>query len=71
MNNGMGMGHMARIGDSRDTRRALVREPEGKRRLERPRRSWEYNINAYLEEFGWKGVNCFDLVEDVDKLGLL
>ena len=62
---------MARIGDSRDTRRVLVRKPEGKRILERPRRRWEYNIKACLEECGWKGVNWFDLAEDVDKLGLL
>ena len=65
------MGHVARIGDSRDTCRILVRKPEVKRQLERPRRSWEYNIKAYLEEFGWKGANCFDLDEDVDKLWLL
>jgi hypothetical protein len=62
---------MTHIGDSRDTCRVLVRKPEGKRPLERPRRSCEYNIKTYLEECGWKGVNWFDLAEDVDKLGLL
>ena len=62
---------MALIRDSRDTCRILVRQPEGKRPLERTRRSWEYNVKAYLEECGWKAVNWFDLAEDVDKLGLL
>jgi hypothetical protein len=71
MNNTMDRGHMARIGDSRDTCRFLIRKPEGKRPLERPRLSWEYNIKAYLEECGWKLVNWFDMVEDVHKLGLL
>jgi len=67
----MGRRHMALIRDSRDTCRILVRQPEGKRPLERTRSSWEYNVKAYLEECGWKAVNWFDLAEDVDKLGLL
>jgi hypothetical protein len=44
----MGMGHMTRIGDSRYACRVLVRKPEGKRSLERPRRSWENNTKIDL-----------------------
>jgi hypothetical protein len=62
---------MARIGDSIDTCRLLVRKPEERRPLERPRRSWDYNIKMYLEECVWKGVHWFYLAEDLDKLGLL
>jgi len=40
MNNGIGRGYKARIGDSRDKCKVLVRKPEGKRPLERPRGSW-------------------------------
>jgi hypothetical protein len=57
MNNGIGRGHMARIGDSRDISRFLIRKPEGKTPLERPRRSWEYNTKTDLEECVSKGVN--------------
>ena len=38
------LGHVARIGESRDVCRILVRKPEGKVPLGRPRRRWEDNI---------------------------
>jgi len=57
MNNWIGRGHVARIGDSRDRCRVLVRKLEGKRPLERPRRSWAYDTKIDLEECVWKGVN--------------
>ena len=37
---------------SRNAYRILVRKPEGKRPLVRPRRSWEDNIKMYLKEVG-------------------
>ena len=39
-------------------RGVLVRKPEGKRPLERPRRRWEDNINVDFQEVGcgvWTG----------------
>jgi hypothetical protein len=33
-------GHVARMGEGRNTYRVLVGKPEGKRPLERPRRTW-------------------------------
>ena len=40
--------YVSRIGESRDLYRILVRRPEGKKPLGRPRRKWEYNIKMDL-----------------------
>jgi hypothetical protein len=45
-------GHVARMGQGRNTYRALVGEPEGKSPLERPRPRWEDGINMNLREIG-------------------
>jgi hypothetical protein len=37
-------GHVARMGEERGVHKVLVRKPEGKRPLGRPRRRWEDNI---------------------------
>jgi hypothetical protein len=50
-------GHLARIGEKRVVYRVLVGKPEGKRPLGRPRRRWEDNINADLQEVGCGGVD--------------
>jgi hypothetical protein len=39
-------GHVARIGEERGVHRVLVRKPEGKRPLGRPRRRWEDNMKS-------------------------
>ena len=41
------VGHVARIGERRDTYRVLVEEPEEKRTFGRPRRRCEENIKIY------------------------
>jgi hypothetical protein len=46
-------GYVARIGDRRVAQRGLVRKPEGKRSLGRPRCRWEDNIKMDLQEVGW------------------
>jgi len=43
-------GHVARICERRSVYRVLVRKPEGKRILGRPRRRWEDNIKMDLQE---------------------
>ena len=45
--------YVARIGKRRDAYRVMVRKPEGKRPLGRPRRRWEDNTKMDLQEFGW------------------
>ena len=45
-------GHVARVGEGRDVHRVLVRKPEGKRSLGRPRRRWGNNIKMDLQEVG-------------------
>jgi hypothetical protein len=46
-------GHVAHMGEKRNTYRILVGKPEGKRPLERSRRRWRDNINWNLER--WDG----------------
>jgi hypothetical protein len=45
-------GHVARMGPKRTADRILVRKPEGKRPLGRPRRRWVDNIKIDLREIG-------------------
>jgi hypothetical protein len=42
-----------RYGERRGAYRALVRKPEGRRPLGRPRPKWEDNIKVNLREVGW------------------
>jgi hypothetical protein len=43
------------MGEGRNVYRVLVGKPEGKIRLERPRRRWEDGIKMDLREIGWGG----------------
>jgi hypothetical protein len=43
-------GHVARMGEKRNSYRILVGKPEGKRPLGRPRRRWVDNIKIGLRE---------------------
>jgi hypothetical protein len=51
-------------GEGRCVYRVLVGRPEGKRPLERPRRSWEDNIKMDLGEIGIDGADCVRLAQD-------
>jgi hypothetical protein len=42
-------------------------EPEGKRPLGRPRRSWVDNIKMDLGEMGWDGRDWTELAQDRDQ----
>jgi hypothetical protein len=42
----------------------LVRKPEGKRPLGRPRRRWVENIKMDLRQTGWDGTDWIDLAQD-------
>jgi len=56
--------HVARIGKIRAVYSDLVGQPEGKRSLGRPRRSWEDNIKMDLQEMGWRGMDSIDLAQE-------
>ncbi|KAJ4428371.1 hypothetical protein ANN_24390 [Periplaneta americana] len=57
-------GHVARMGESRNAYRVLVRRPEGKRPLGRPRRRWEDNIKMDLREVGYDDREWINLAQD-------
>jgi hypothetical protein len=60
-------GHVARMGEGRNMYRVLVRKPEGKGPLERPRRRWEDGIKMDLSEIGWGVVEWIHLAQDRDR----
>jgi hypothetical protein len=45
----------------------LVRKPEGKRLLGRPRHRWKDNVRIHFREIGWEGVDWMHMVEDRDQ----
>jgi hypothetical protein len=57
-------GHVARMGEKRDVYRSLVRKPEGKRPLGRPRRRRIDNIKMDLLEIGLNVVDWIGLAQD-------
>jgi hypothetical protein len=57
-------GHVVRMGEKRNAYRLLVRKPEGKRPLGRPRRRWIDNIKMYLLELGLIVVDWIGLAQD-------
>jgi hypothetical protein len=55
------------MGEKRNTYRLMVRKPEGKRPLGRPRRRWVDNIKMDLLEMRWGSVDWIGLVQDRDR----
>jgi hypothetical protein len=54
-------GYVARMREKRNACRILVRKPEGKKPLGRPRRRWVDNIKMDVREIGWDGVDWIDM----------
>jgi hypothetical protein len=52
------------MGKRRGMYRVLVREPEGKRPVGRPRRRWDDNIKMDLQEVGCEVVDWIELAQD-------
>jgi hypothetical protein len=59
--------HVVYIGEMRNAYKILVRKPESKRLLRRPRCKWEDNIRMDLDGIGWEGVDWMHLAEDRDQ----
>ena len=53
--------------ERRGAYRVLVRKPEGKGPLERPRLRWEDNIKMDLQEVGCEGKDWIKLDQDRDR----
>jgi hypothetical protein len=64
-------GHVARMGEVRNSYSILVGKPEGRRWLGRPRRGWEDNIGMDVWEIGFGDVDCIYLAQDRDRWWVL
>jgi hypothetical protein len=53
--------------EKRGAFRILVRRPEGRLPLGRPRRRWEDNIKMDIREVGWEGMDWIELAQDRDR----
>jgi len=60
-------GHVGHMGEGRGVYRVLVRKPEGRRPLGRPRRRWEDNLRMDLREVGYGCVDWMELAQDRDR----
>jgi hypothetical protein len=60
-------GYVVRRVERRGVCRVLVRKPDGKRPLGRPRRRWEDNIKMDLQEVGRGFMDLMVLAQDRDK----
>jgi hypothetical protein len=60
-------GHVARMGEDSKVNKVLVRKPEGKRPLGRPRHRWEDGITMDLRESDLGGVDWIRLAQDRDQ----
>jgi hypothetical protein len=50
-----------------DVHTVLVRKPEERRPLERPRRRWEDNITMDFRKVVWGDIDWIDLAQDRDR----
>ena len=65
------VGHVARMVEERGMYRVLVRKPEGRRPLGRPRRRWVDNIRVDLQEVGCGYMDWIGLAQDRDRWRML
>jgi len=56
-------GHVALVGEMRNSYKILVGKPVGKRPLGRPRRRWEDKIRVDINEIGWKVVDSIHVTK--------
>jgi hypothetical protein len=53
-----GAGHVARMVEGKGLHRVLVKKPDGKRPIGRPRNRWEANLKEHLIEMGLQEMVC-------------
>jgi len=58
--------HVARMGEEMGVYRVLLRKPEGRRPLGRPRRRWVDNIRLDLQDVGCGYMDWIGLAQDRD-----
>jgi hypothetical protein len=58
---------VACMGDETKVYKVLVRKPEGKRPLARPRRRWKDGMRMDLRETGWESVEWIQLDQYRDR----
>jgi hypothetical protein len=59
-------GHVARMADMRNVYKILVRKPEGRRLLRRPRCKWE-DMRMIIREIGWENIDWIHLAQGRDQ----
>jgi hypothetical protein len=55
------------MGAKRSAYGILVRKPEGKKPLGRPRCRWVVIIKMDLRDIGWSGMDWIDVAQDMDQ----
>jgi hypothetical protein len=60
-------GHVAHMGEMRNTYNILIGKPDGKIPHGRPTCRWEANIRTNLREIVWEGVDWMELAQDRDQ----
>jgi hypothetical protein len=59
--------HVLLVRDMKNEQKILIRKPDGRRPLGRPRRIREDNIRMNFKEIGRKGVDWVHLAQDRDQ----
>jgi hypothetical protein len=57
-------GHIARMGEMKNTYGILVRKSEGNTPLGRPRHGWKVNMRMDPREIGWEFGGCLYLTQN-------
>jgi hypothetical protein len=60
-------GQLAHMEEKRNAYRILMRKPEGKRPLGRPRHRWEDNIKMDVRVIGWGDMDWIYMIQDSDQ----
>ena len=54
------MGHVACVGNKRNSYRIVVGKPQREKPLGQPRCRWEDDIKMSLKDIGWEDVDCVE-----------
>jgi hypothetical protein len=55
------------MGEEKSVYKVVMRKPEGKKPLGKPRRRWEDGIRMNLREIGWGNVEWIQLAQDRER----